>query len=52
MPEEDFLKMRRLAVELLEKQLDDVIDDWEEENNITENYYQELSNGHFRSKSM
>ena len=51
MPEEDFLKMRRLAVELLGKQLDEVIEDWEEENNITEDYYQELSKGHFRSKS-
>ena len=51
MPEEDFLKMRRLAVELLGKQLDEVIEDWEQENNITEDYYKELSKGHFRSKS-
>ena len=51
MPEEDFLKMRRLVVELLGKQLDEVIEDWEQENNITEDYYKELSKGHFRSKS-
>ena len=49
MPEEDFLKMRRLAVELLGKQLDELIGEWEEKNNITEDYYQELSKGHFRS---
>jgi len=51
MPKEDFLKMRRLAVELLGKQLDELIGDWEEKNNITEDYYRELSKGHFRSKS-
>jgi len=32
MPEEDFLKMRRLAVEPLGKQLDELIEDWEEKN--------------------
>jgi len=51
MPEEDFLKMRRLAVELLGKQLDELIGEWEVKNNITEDYYQDLSKGHFRSKS-
>ena len=50
LPEADFIKMRRLAVELLGKQLDDLIEDWEEKNDITEDYYKKLSKKHFRSK--
>ena len=49
MPEEDFLQMKRLAVQLLAKQLDSVVDEWEKENNITPEYYEELSKQHFRS---
>lgn len=49
LPEEDFQKMRRLAVQLLGDQLDELIDEWEDKNNITEDYYRKLSEGHFRS---
>jgi hypothetical protein len=49
MPEEDFLQMRQLAVQLLAKQLDNLVEDWEKENNITPEYYDELSKQHFRS---
>jgi len=50
LPEADFKRMRRLAVELLGKQLDELMEDWEDKNNITEDYYENLSKGHFRSK--
>jgi hypothetical protein len=50
LPDADFQKMRRLAVQLLGGQLDDLIGNWEKENDITEDYYKELSKGHFRSK--
>ena len=49
MPEEDYLKIRRLAVELLAKRLDQIVEEWEKENDITEEYYEELSKQHFRS---
>ncbi len=51
LPEEDFVQMRRLAVLLLAKQMDEITDKWELENNITEETYEKLSKGHFRSKS-
>lgn len=51
LPENDFLQMRRLALKLLSKKLDDVVDDWEDKQNITAKNYDELSQGHFRSKS-
>lgn len=51
LPEEDFVQMRRLAVQLLAKQIEDVTDKWELENNITEETYEKLSKEHFRSKS-
>jgi hypothetical protein len=51
LPEKDFLQMRRLAVKLLSKKLDHVIEAWEEKENIKEGTYEELSKGHFRSKS-
>ena len=35
MPENDFLQIRKLAVQLLGKQLDEVMDNWEKDNNIT-----------------
>ncbi len=50
LPEADFIRIRRLAVELLGKQLDELVGDWEDKNNITEDYYENLSKGHFRSK--
>lgn len=49
MPEEDFLQMKRLAVQLLAKKLDKLMDDWEAENGITEEYYEALGKQHFRS---
>lgn len=49
MPEEDFLQMKRLAVQLLAKKLDRLVEDWEKETGITEEYYDELSKRHFRS---
>jgi len=49
LPEEDFVQMRRLAVKLLAKQLDENIDKWELENDITEEVYEKLSKGHFRT---
>jgi hypothetical protein len=51
LPEEDFSQMRRLAVQLLAKQIENVTDSWELENNFTEETYEKLSQGHFRSKS-
>lgn len=51
LPEEDFVQMRRLAVKLLAKQLDEAIDKWELENDISEETYEKLSKGHFRSSS-
>ncbi len=51
LPEEDFVQMRRLAVKLLAKQLDEAIDKWELENEISEETYEKLSKGHFRSPS-
>ena len=51
LPEEDFVQMRRLAVTLLAKQLDETVSNWELDNDITEETYEKLSNGHFRSTS-
>lgn len=49
MPEEDFLQMKRLAVQLLARKLDGLVEDWENKKGVTENYYDELSKQHFRS---
>ena len=49
LPDQVFQQIRQLAVKLLAKQLDDRIDEWEQQNNITENDYNQLSKGHFRS---
>ena len=51
LPEEDFVQMRRLAVKLLAKQLDETIDKWELENEISEETYEKFSKGHFRMKA-
>jgi hypothetical protein len=51
LPEEDFVQMRRLAVKLLSKRMDESVDKWETENGITEETYEKLSKGHFRSSS-
>ena len=49
MPEDSFEQIRKLAVKLLASQLDEKIDDWEKENGITEEYYEQQLKQHFRS---
>jgi hypothetical protein len=51
MPEEDFIQMRRLAVKLLAKQLGETMEEWESKNDISEETYEKLSKGHFRTSS-
>ena len=51
MPESDFMQIRRLAVKLLAKQIDETIEDWETKNNITAEDYERLSKIHFRVSS-
>jgi hypothetical protein len=51
LPEGDFQQMRRLAVKLLARKLDEVTEAWEKDNQVTEETYDELSKGHFRSKA-
>jgi hypothetical protein len=51
LPDDAFLQIRQLAVKLLARQLDETVDQWEAENNITEEYYTELSKRHFRSNA-
>jgi len=48
LPEEDFKQMQRLAVQLLSKQLDESIGNWEQENNMETTDYDALLNNHFR----
>jgi hypothetical protein len=48
---EDFQLIRRLAVKLLAKKQDEVTDAWEEQNDIREETYDNLSKGHFRANS-
>ena len=49
LPEEDFVQMRRLAVKLLAKQLDEAVDKWELENDISEETYEKLLKQHTRT---
>jgi hypothetical protein len=49
MPEADFVQIRRLAVKLLSKQLDESVEEWEAQNNITSETYEGMAKGHFRS---
>lgn len=51
LPESEFQKVRRYVVHLLADQLDEVMRDWEKENNITEEDYIKMSHGHFRTPS-
>lgn len=51
LPEADFVQIRRLAVKLLSKQLDETIDEWEAKNTIEAENYEQLSKKHFRSTS-
>lgn len=48
MPEEDYIQMRRLAVQLLAKQLDNKLDKWEQENDKTIEDYDQLAQQHLR----
>lgn len=43
LPEADFILIRKLAVQLLSNRIDEVIEDWEESNNITPETYDELA---------
>ena len=49
LPEAVFMQIRQLAVKLLAMQLDETIEEWENQNGITEQYYEDLSKQHFRS---
>jgi len=49
LPEALFMQIRQLAVRLLSSQMDETIENWELQNNITEKNYEELSKKHFRS---
>jgi len=51
LPEDDFKEMRKLAVQLLAKQLDENVNSCEQENVITTEDYDNLLNNHFRSTS-
>ena len=50
MPEDDFIQIRRLAVKLLAKQIDENIEQWEAKNNITAETYEQWGKMHFRSQ--
>ncbi|SDE24116.1 hypothetical protein [Niabella drilacis] len=50
LPEADFAQVRRFVVKLLAKQIDSTIEEWEQENNVTEATYEKLRVEHFRSK--
>jgi len=51
LPEKDFLQMRKFVVKLLSKKLDEAVEDWDNKNDIKPEDYEQLSKGHFRSKS-
>jgi hypothetical protein len=48
MPDEDYIQMRRLAVQLLSKQLDNSLDSWENEKGVTTQDYDQLAQQHLR----
>jgi len=50
LPDKDFLEVRKLAVKLLAKKLDEVVEVWEKETDVKSEDYEKLSNGHFRAK--
>ncbi|AYL97667.1 hypothetical protein [Mucilaginibacter celer] len=49
LPEADFAQIRQLVVKLLAQQMDEAIEEWENEHNITADSYDQLSKGHYRS---
>jgi hypothetical protein len=48
LPENYYLKVRHFIVQLIGKQLDDTIENWEKDKNIGEEDYERLSKEHFR----
>ena len=48
--EKDFSEIRKLAVKILAKKMDENIEKWEKEKGVDENFYNDLSKQHFRSK--
>lgn len=48
LPEADFQELRKLAVKLLSKRLDETVEAWEADKEIDDSYYDKLSKGHFR----
>jgi hypothetical protein len=50
LPDDDFLELKKKAVELLAKRLDMVMESWENDNEITSQYYNDAANDHFRLK--
>jgi hypothetical protein len=48
LPNNSFIQIRELAVKLLAKQLDETIEEWEIQNNITEKDYEQLNKQHLR----
>ena len=50
LPDKDFQEMRKLAVKLLSKKLDEVVEAWEEKTDVKSKDYETLSKGHFRAK--
>lgn len=48
LPEADFQELRKLAVKLLSKRLDETVKAWEADKEIDDSYYDKLSKGHFR----
>lgn len=48
--EKDFSEIRRLAVKLLAKKMDEKIERWENEQRVDERFYDDLSKQHFRTK--
>ena len=51
LPDADFQQVRRLAVKLLAKKLDEVTGDWEKKNHISDETYDKLSKAHFRLRN-
>lgn len=48
LPEDDFLELKKKAVELLAKRLDLVVESWENDKEITSHYYIDVANNNFR----
>ncbi|WP_419700852.1 hypothetical protein [Mucilaginibacter sp. NFX135] len=51
LPEAGFAEIRRFAVKLLSRQLDETLENWENKEDITGQNYYKLSKVHFRSLS-